>query len=325
MAKILIINDYEVKNINKFSTSGIETLKSQSIKRNNFTVNNFKNNLYIIGGQDNDNNIYSKVDLLNISTNKWINDIELIEPVSKHKTSVMNKITNKEYTQDAIILTNGYNTSDNITSSTQYYLNQNKFVQLDIVKGIYSENYSNDKSITNSSVINFNDKIYKIAGIDAYSHRIENKVQYWDLSSNDRWRETFYINQPRYNSPIINFRNRIYIVGGIIDNNLTPTNSVECLKLDSHDWELSSLIIKRKNHKIINYKNNLYAIGGKNHNNQAVESVEIYNEDLNTWSSSSNMNVKRYDFEILIISDPLLILAIFNSNLVLGITAPGGA
>ena len=89
---------------------------------------------------------------------------------------------------------------------------------------------------------------------------------------------------------------RIYCIGGY-NGNFIATNRVERYTVESHTWEeVASMLMPRWEASGVECNNQIIVAGGENHIDNGLSSVEVYNPDLDQWTSLNPMNSVRVSF-----------------------------
>ncbi|XP_050524049.1 kelch-like protein 12 [Daktulosphaira vitifoliae] len=126
-----------------------------------------------------------------------------------------------------------------------------------------------------------------------------NFIEYLDTTSNSpKWKIGVSLLSPQRNwSQIVSTeRGTLYAIGGVTKDNI-PTTHVDLLDLTSvcHRWTpVAPMHIPRKCFAVCIHKNNIFVVGGAGIDGYSLDSIEIYDINLNRWNLiSSTMNIPR--------------------------------
>jgi len=141
------------------------------------------------------------------------------------------------------------------------------------------------------SVVEYNNKIYVIGGIDS-GWNAYNSVQVFDVGSGT-WSTVASINVGgtdyfRMNAGAVEINGKIYLVGGRSGSSNNDTvDTVLIYNIASDSWSLgASSGYKRHSATIVEDNGAVYVIGGVNENGDIQDTVHTYNAVTNSWVTS---------------------------------------
>ncbi|MBC7473929.1 MAG: hypothetical protein H7263_06525 [Candidatus Sericytochromatia bacterium] len=257
-----------------------------------FALVSFNNKLYTFGG-DKINIWLADNSAYDILTDKW----EQKTPMSTNRSGLSAGVINSK-----IYVTGGFDGVKKTWLGT-----------LEVYDPI------NDKWEIKSSMTNprsglgigvINNKLYAVGG-DVASKNWTDKLEVYN-PDNDTWQSLPSMTIPRARISTAVNNNQLYVFGG--ENQDGVLKDVEEYIPKLNIWRKRADMPTARSHAAIAvYKSNIMLIGGRDADNKALDTIDIYNIDTNTWSSGKNTSMTREGSKAIVEGNTLYIAGGLNN------------
>ena len=214
--------------------------------RSGFAIARLDNYVYIIGGNNSENEATSSVLRYNLDADLWDTSVA---PLHKGRTNAAVVVANH-----SIFVMGGRNENSSLNSVEKYSPGQNKWVEL--------ESLQHEREAASAAILN--GKIYVFGGKNQENPNYptaEKSIEIYDFSSG-HWSmlHNHNMSYPRFGARAIVAHSKIYILGGFY---FSPVSLVESFRPDFGWQEVHSLAIPRALFATAVMNDTIYIMGGQ--------------------------------------------------------------
>ncbi|XP_054167853.1 kelch-like protein 20 [Oppia nitens] len=217
-----------------------QPIKSMSSERTSFSLVNYRNQLYAIGGEAYE--ISRNVASYNVKTNSWQSAGLLAYPTSSMGATVLN---------DTLYVCGGTSSGHSYEACEQYFVDRNEWYLT--LKPMLTDRH-------NLELVAHSDGCMYAIGGNSYKNSSSLKTMERFDPKTQKWTQMADMYTKRYEFGAASFMEKIYVCGGM--GNL-DWNLCESYDPKINQWtKIASMNTRRDNFRLIAFNDNLYAMGG---------------------------------------------------------------
>ncbi len=267
-------------------------------------------NIYVIGGEDNDGNALSTVEVYDPELNTWTTQLSS-QRSRKHAAALTH--------QGAIFLMGGHgNTSP--TKSVEVFLPHEEGAGFDCeddedgnkddVCWIFIDDF--EKSREGLSAVELDGTVYALGGADDEGDLLKT-VEYYDERDKE-WRifESWEQQPPRFNFATVAVNDSAFSIGGI--SSFGPLSLVQRYHESAGQENRASMPTARGGIGAAAVDNFIYVAGGREVNNQLTSRVDILDVALNSWQPAPPLFTPREHAAVVAVGTKIFVIGGMGDN-----------